>query len=141
MQTFHDLDDVRVAHCEGGGVLLQTGEPAGGSRYTYVVCMTLEEAVDLRDFDDRYAEAAYWANLGEMGYDETVDPVAHSRLIASAPGLLDIVQRLIAYNAHYRVSAYAEWDEMILDAKNVVTATLVNPQHKEPHANYSDRQA
>lgn len=52
---------------------------------------------------------------------------ANARLIAAAPELLDVVQRLIAYNAHYSVATYQEWDGMIRDAKNAI-AKGVQPE-------------
>lgn len=45
---------------------------------------------------------------------------ANAHLIAAAPELFHIVQRLVAYNAHYSVATFAEWDEMIRDAKAVL---------------------
>lgn len=43
---------------------------------------------------------------------------ANARLIVASPILLDVVQRLVAYNAHYSVATHPpEWFGMIRDAK------------------------
>lgn len=60
----------------------------------------------------RVAEVYAWGSIAEWE--------ANARLIAAAPDLLDVVQRLVAYNAHYSVATFAEWDEMIRDAKAAI---------------------
>ncbi len=45
---------------------------------------------------------------------------ANARLIAAAPELLDVVKKLVECNPLYNVVTWAEWDEMIRDAKAAI---------------------
>ncbi len=49
-----------------------------------------------------------------------VDWRANASLIAAAPDLLAVVQKLVKYNPLHSVATWAEWDEMIRDARAAI---------------------
>lgn len=59
--------------------------------------------------------------VGDGHTDKDVAEInANAELVAASPKLLNIVQRLVAYNGHYSVATHAEWDDMIHDARAAI---------------------